>query len=174
MTRLPAIQTVAFCFLAFAGTLEAQQQPPWEIYPSGPEGGVVYDLQTRRAVATNGVIVRYGAGVLTADRISLDEQTGDAIADGTVRIQEEDQVWAGDHVHINLKTSQLATEEFRMGKPPFFAAGRGLHGEERSALAQRRLEMTNRVFIATNALVTADDIAKPLLKLRTKRIRIYP
>src|SRR5256714_2481813 len=148
MRRLTATQTVVLCFLAVAGTLEAQQQPPWEIYPSGRGGEIIYDLQTARAVATNGVVVRYGRGVMTADRISVDQRTGDAVADGTVRIQEEDQVWAGEHFRVNFRTGDLATQDFRMGQPPAFAAGEGLHGEDRFGFNQAPVsqEMSNRVF----------------------------
>jgi LPS-assembly protein len=176
MIRVSTFLTAAFCFLAFAGTLNAQQQPPWEIYPLGQSGKVIYDLQTGRAIATNGVVVRYFRGVMTADRISVDQQTGDAIADGTVRIQEAAQVWAGEHFHVNFYTGNLATEDFRMGQPPTFAAGKGLHGEDRAGFNQPPYsrDISNRVFIATNALVTADDIAKPLLKVHASRIRIYP
>ena len=66
-----------------------------------------------------------------------------------------------------------------MGKPPYFASGRGMNGEERTArgttnAAAAQHAMTNRVFISTNAVVTADDSSKPLLQIRAKRIRIYP
>jgi LPS-assembly protein len=179
ISRYTTIATVAFCLLMLARTAEAQQQPGWDFYAAGKEGGVVYDFQTKRLLATNGVVVRYGVSVMTADQVSLDEETGDAIADGTVRIQEEDQVWAGEHVHFNFKTGQMETEEFRMGKPPYFASGRGMNGEERTArgttnAAAAQHAMTNRVFISTNAVVTADDSSKPLLQIRAKRIRIYP
>ena len=181
MTQLPTIATVAVWLLALAPGLQAQEQPPWAFAPSGKEGSVIYDVQSGRLVATNGVTVLYGAGVLSADRISVDQQTGDAIADGHVRIQEADEVWVGEHFHINFLTHQMETDKFRMGQPPSFAKGRGMESLERTnrllfagEVNTNHLAVTNLVVTTTNAIITADDIERPLLQVHAKRIVIYP
>ena len=181
MTQLPTIATVAVWLLALAPGLQAQEQPPWAFAASGKEGGVIYDVQSGRLVATNGITVHYGAGVLSADRISVDQQTGDAIADGHVRIQEADEVWVGEHFHINFLTHQMETDKFRMGQPPSFAKGRGMETLERTnrllfagEVNTNHLAVTNLVVTTTNAIITADDIERPLLQVHAKRIVIYP
>src|ERR1700694_4096618 len=121
MTRPRTILTLALFALALPWRLEAQQQPAWEIESLTGEGGVVYDFQTGLAVATNGVLIKYSGGVLTADRVTLDQQSGEAIADGAVRIQQEDLIWAGEHISYNFNTRQMEAQQFRTGKSPVFA-----------------------------------------------------
>ncbi len=64
-----------------------------------------------------------------ADSASVNRQTGEAVADGNVRIEEGDQIWVGEHIRYNFKTHQMQSEQFRMGKPPVFAQGGQLQGD---------------------------------------------
>ena len=48
---------------------------------------------------------------------------------------------------------------------------RGLHGEE---TVKTRTHLTNRVYMATNAFVTTDDVAQPAVKVRAHYIKIIP
>jgi LPS-assembly protein len=156
--------TLAFCALGFPLALRAQQQPTLEIDALSEEGGVVYDFATHTVTGTNGVIVRYGPTILTADRISANEDTGWALAEGKVHIQFETQIWTGEHIRYNYKTREMETQEFRTGMPrTAFATGRGLYGD-----------VTNQVYFATNAVMTAEDYSNPLLKVRAKRIKVIP
>ncbi len=142
----------------------AQQQTTWEIYSSeGGKGAVEYDFNTGRVVATGGVVVVYGNAVLSADKISGHEPSGEIIAEGKVRIQQEDMIWAGDQLKYNFKTHQIVAEQFRAGKAPVFVSGLGVTAD-----------VSNRVYTATNAMVTADDVERPLLKIRASYVKIIP
>lgn len=129
----------------------------------GEEGEAIYDLQTGTAMATNGVRIRYGGAVLTAERASWRQSTGEVTADGQVRIQQGEQVWASEHIRFNFKTRQMIAREFRTGEAVVFAAGENLSGD-----------ISNKVYEAQNALLTADDVANPAIKVRAKRIKIIP
>jgi len=128
-----------------------------------PEDGAVLDLATGLAIATNGVKVTYGDALLTAERVAVNYAQFEVIADGDVHIQQGEQVWVSQHVRYNFKSRQMQAEQFRTGQTPIFAEGSGLHGD-----------ITNRVYIATNAVLTSDDIAQPAFKVRAKRIKIIP
>lgn len=134
-----------------------------------PEGGELisgegsFDFRTHVSIFTNNVIIKYRGAVLTADRAQVNEETGEVVADSNVRIQQDNQVWSGDHILYNFKTHEISAEKFRTGRAPGFAEGRGLSGS-----------MTNHVYDATNAVITADDYADPTFKLRAKHIRIIP
>lgn len=104
----------------------AQEQSGWEIESLGGEGGVVFDLSTGLATATNGVVVRYEQGVLSAQRVTVNQSTGEVAAEGKVRIQRDDQVWVSDSVVYNFKTRRFEARQFRTGKWPVFAEGEGL------------------------------------------------
>jgi lipopolysaccharide assembly outer membrane protein LptD (OstA) len=149
--------------LVWQAPLLAQERPGWEIESLAGEGGVVYDFESGIATATNGVLVKYGPAVLTADSITLNQSTGDVIADGRVRIQRDDLVWASEHVRYNFLTQEIEAEQFRTGKSPVFAMGEGLQAD-----------LTNRVYTATNAVLASDDIKKPMLRVTARRIRIIP
>ncbi len=141
-----------------------QSQTAWEIFSSaGGKGAVEYDFNTGWITATNGVVVRYGGAVLSADKISGHEPSGEIIAQGKVRIQQEDMIWVGDQIKYNFKTRQIIAEQFRAGKEPVFIAGQGVGAD-----------ISNQVYTATNALVTADDIEHPLLKVRASYVKIVP
>jgi lipopolysaccharide assembly outer membrane protein LptD (OstA) len=155
--------TLALCALALPGALRAQQQPVWEMEALNDQGWAEFDFKTGLGRGTNGVLVRYGSAFLTADQVGVNQQSGDVTADGDVRIQSEEQVWVGQHVRYNFKTKQMEAEQFRTGKAPVFATGEGLHGE-----------LTNRMYSATNGIVTTDDIAEPAVKVRAKYLKIIP
>ena len=154
---------LALCVLALPAVLRAQQQPTWEIEALNDQGWAEFDFRTGIGIATNGVLVRYGNAFLTADRVSFNQQSGDVVADGNVRIQSGEQIWAGNHIRYNFETRQIEAQQFRTGQAPLFAAGEGLHGE-----------ITNRVYVATNAVITTDDVAEPAVKIRAKAIKILP
>ena len=165
MTLLRAMLTLTLGLLALPGTLGAQtnETSSWRVDPLSRDGEVWYDFKADRLFGTNGVRVIYEDAVLTADEVSVNLGSGEIIADGNVRIQREEQIWVSDHINYNVKTKQIQSQQFRTGKPPIFARGEGLHGE-----------LTNRVYIATNAIVTADDISRPAFEVRAKSIKIIP
>ena len=154
---------LSLCAPAFASLLCAQQQPAWEMEALTDQSYAEFDFQTGLGLGTNGVLVRYGSAFLTADQVSVDQRSGEVTAAGQVRLQSEDMMWAGDHIRYNFKTRLLEAQQFRTGKPPVFVAGEGLHGD-----------LTNRVYFATNGIVTTDDVAEPATKIRAKRLKIIP
>ena len=118
MTRLRYMIALALCALALPGALRAQQQPAWEMEALSDQGWAEFDFQTGLGQGTNGVLVRYGSAFLTADQVSVNQQTGEATADGQVRIQSEEQLWVGEHIRYNFKTRQIQAAQFRTGKLP--------------------------------------------------------
>ena len=127
-----------------------------------------YEVTARVAHGTNGVYINYNGTVLTADSASWDQNSGEAIADGHVHIQQGDQVWVGEHVRYNLNTHDMVAEQFRSGKAPVFMEGRGLHGN----IVSNKMEQGT--YTATNAIITTDDVQKPAIKIRASKIKITP
>ena len=166
MTQLRFMLALALCALAFPDALRAQQQPAWEMEALSDRGWAEFNFQTGLGQGTNGVLVRYGAAFLTADQVSVNQQSGDVTADGQVRIQSVEQVWIGEHIRYNFKTRQMEAEQFRTGKTPMFVEGQGLHGELTNPV--------HRAYIATNGVITTDDVAKPAIKIRAKYLKIIP
>lgn len=164
MLRLRTIYALALAVLACPGVLRGQQQPEttYEMRPLTPEGEWVYSFDTGRMVGRHGVLFSFGNAVLTADQMMV-STNGEITAEGNVRIQQGDQLWASEHVLYNFKTRQMVAQQFRTGETPVFAAGDGLHGDR-----------TNQVYAATNAVLTTDDVARPAFKVKASRIVIIP
>jgi lipopolysaccharide assembly outer membrane protein LptD (OstA) len=139
------------------------QQPTWQVEALSPEGEASYDLETGRMTGTGGVMVRYGETVLTADTVSVDQATGDTLAEGRVRIQHQGQIWVGDKIRYNFFTRQMRSESFRTGASPLFASGRELQGDT-----------TNQVYEARAAAITTDDYEEPFLKVKAQSLRVIP
>jgi len=138
---------------------EKPEEPALEIQSLSPEGQFEYE-KDEVAIATNKVLVKYGSAILTADRASINVRTGEVEADGQVRLQRDDAIWAGEHVRYNFKTRKLETEQFRTGKTPIFAAGEGL-----------RCDVSNQVYTAHKSYATTDDVSKPFTKVRANYIK---
>ena len=167
MRRLSAIAALIFFGAIFPPASFAQEEPSWEMWalnqiiPGTPTGSV--DFAGDTWTGTNGICVKYGESVLMADCVSVNRQTGEAVADGNVRIEEGDQIWVGEHIRYNFKTHQMQSEQFRTGKPPVFAQGGQLQGDT-----------TNKTYTARHALVTTDDVNDPAIYIRSSHIKIVP
>ncbi len=168
MRKLRIIVLLALLFAIFPFVAPAQEQPSLvvealnKIIPGAPEGHVDYDWATGKASGTN-LFLQYSNATLIADSATLDNQTGEVIADGHVRIEQGDQVWVGDHIRYNFKTRQMQSEQFRTGKPPVFAQGEQLQGD-----------ITNKTYHARHAYVTTDDVSQPEFYVRSSHIKIVP
>jgi lipopolysaccharide assembly outer membrane protein LptD (OstA) len=142
-----------------------------------------YDVETQTMVATNGAIVKFndpqrGDVVLTARGIRYSEKTGVAEASGGVVIQREGQLWRGEYLEYNFLSGEIRGREFRTGMAPFFAYGEGLTiqsgiGTTKSTNAPALLS-TNQTYYTTNGVITTDDLAEPVFKVRAKRMKIIP
>lgn len=153
---------LALVALALAAPLRAQQAS-WEIEARDATGTVTYDLATGLATGTNGIVVRYNGIVLTADSATVNKTTGEAVADGNVRVQSGDMLWTGEHIRYNFLNRSLRSESFRAGKSPVFVGGQAVTGD-----------LTNEVYTATNAFLTLDDYERPFFKVRARRLVIEP
>jgi len=171
MTKLPAILALIFCAVIFPPVAFAQDEAGFvvqalnQVLPGTVEGKVDYDFAAGTATGTNGVYINYhdGEATMTADSASLNWTNRDVEADGNVRIESGNMLWAGDHIHYNFKTRLMRSEQFRTGRSPVFASGAGLSGDA-----------SNRVYVARKSFVTTDDYAEPAYQIRASRIKIIP
>jgi lipopolysaccharide assembly outer membrane protein LptD (OstA) len=145
--------------LSFALAVQAQTNDGMDVIA----GDFYFSNRTEVAMFTNGVQITWSNSVLEADWAQVNTKTGDTVAEGRVRIQRDNQVFAGERIHYNFITKQMSAEQFRTGRPPIFAAGHGLHGDT-----------TNHTYSATNGIVTTDDISDPIIHIRAHHIKIIP
>jgi LPS-assembly protein len=72
---------------------------------------VEYDRKTGMYTATGNVRISQGPAVLTSDRATLNERTGDAEAAGKARLVSEDNVVFADSIKVNFNTSLGVIEQ---------------------------------------------------------------
>ncbi len=166
---------VAFLCLVGAGTMRLQaagnavaetQAPPDDIQVESLNPAFLfdYDLETGEVNVTNGVRVIYRDTTLTARRLHLESATGEALAEGAVTLEHRSQIWTGDRLRYNFRTGDLEAEDFRLGVPPLFVGGQ-------VAMTLEPID-GHRVFAATNAFLTTDDLAQPGFRIRAHSLRI--
>jgi len=165
---IAAISVSLLVSFAHPSSLQAQQKPSLEIsaYPS--TGQVEYNLKDNTFVATNGIMVRFGDAVMTADQARGDQATGEVVAEGHVRVQSGELVWVGEKIRYNFFTHKMESEQFRTGQSPVFAGGDDLQGINLGG------DVSNQVYTARNAMVTTDDIANPATRIRASSIKVVP
>ena len=134
-----------------------------QVLHSDIKGEVHYDPQTETSWGTNGVYVQRGTDVLTADRVWLNYTNGQMEADGNVRIESGGQLWVGDHARYNIYTHHMESGEFRVGRPPFFAAGEAM-----------AWDLSDKLFTGGTVYATGDDVSDPAYRIQAEEMRIIP
>lgn len=133
-----------------------------------PQSTWEYEADTHRWIFSHGAVAKFRdekgeMAILSADVITFSETTGQAVADGTVSLRRGSQLWTSDHLEYNFYTKQIQADAFRTGMPPFYASGAGL-----------TYEQSTQAYVATNAVVTTDNLHRPGFKVRAKRVKIVP
>ena len=157
--------TLAFSFWFSVAILFPAAAAPtaWEIRAQNAEGELEYDPGTGSITAPRGVIVTYSNIVLTAERVTANADLGEIVAEGAVTIKAADRFWTGDRIRYNFKTGNISSDTFKTGYEPIFIKGEGLAAD-----------MSNKVFSATNAVITTDNYEKPGHRLRARQLTFVP
>jgi lipopolysaccharide assembly outer membrane protein LptD (OstA) len=113
------------------------------------------------AMATNGFAIRFQDGVLTAQRGTINKRTGEILVEGDVLLERGNQSWRGERLDYNFITRLANSGEFRAGRAPFYAAGKGLAGN-----------FSTNTFAATNAFLTTDDVLEPGYRISARRLTL--
>jgi lipopolysaccharide assembly outer membrane protein LptD (OstA) len=158
MLQRRVILLLLLCLCATTGARAAEPENPWIIESTG---GVLY--QNAAITYTNDVRITYGSTTLSARRARLNQETGECVAEGDVQVDDGGRVWKGERLRYNFKTRQVAGEEFKLGQPPYFAAGPVFAGEQGAG-----------VYVLLDGLLTTDDNADPNYRIRAKTITIAP
>lgn len=139
----------------------AKTETPVVIENLTPESEVENNYELRTWTGRHGVIVRHGSTTLVGEQITLNEVTGDVVADGAVSFRRDGEYWTGPHLEYNYKTRLIKGREFRAGVPPAFITGMSLTATT-----------TNQTYVAQQAVLTTDDVDKPFYKIKAKTLKV--
>ncbi len=140
---------------------QTQESNVLTIEPLSPEGTVVQDFNEGITYFRHGVVVRYRSMELVANQVAMSEATGDIIADGNVRLQNEGQYWSGEHLEYNWRTGQIKGENFRAGFAPLYVGGLTLEGN-----------INSQSYNTEQTFFTTDDVKTPAARIRAKQFRL--
>ncbi len=152
---------LAAALLWFVARAYAQEAREILIESLTGQSEVVIDYKNNTGWGTNGVVIRYTNAVLTARQAMVNLASGEAQAQGEVVLQRGNEIWRGERLLYNFRTRELAAEDFRTGKAPFFAQG-----------GRVTANLTNGTYVINRALVTTDDVDDPAYEVRARSIKI--
>jgi LPS-assembly protein len=171
----PRAFVIIFCFLAGIFSANAiDKTATWDVRARDARGNFKMNPTTGITEATNGIIVSYNNVVLSADKATLNQNTGDVIAEGDVTIKWSEasrpgatngmgNLWRGERVKYNFKTRELSAGDFKTGRDPFFVKGAGLAGND-----------TNKLYAVVDAVVTTDNYSDPAYTIRARQLILVP
>jgi LPS-assembly protein len=168
MKRYLPLLGILFGWVFVSSSLEAASRSPWNIKSRDANGVVEFDVETGRVTGRNGIIINYTKksgeiAELTANQVTVNQQTGQVEAKGHVFMRSSGQVWLGDELKYNFKTSDIETGSFRTGYAPVYVSGLGLSAT-----------VSNNTYYASNSIITTDDIAKPFYRIEAEEVRMVP
>ncbi|HYV31300.1 MAG TPA: hypothetical protein VEO53_09375, partial [Candidatus Binatia bacterium] len=162
MSKLRAIVLLLACLCGFASRTGAAETNLWVIEAEKSDS-LTFNLSEGTITYTNGVVVHYGNAMLSAHKARLNQETGEVLAEGSVRLQEDNKIWYGERIEYNFKTQKILATEFRAGQPPYFLKGDALAGDQAS-----------QVYVLARGVVTTDDYAEPGYHLSAGTLSIAP
>jgi lipopolysaccharide assembly outer membrane protein LptD (OstA) len=119
--------------------------------------------ETKRIVATGNVVVTYGSTRMTADKVSVDNITKDAHAEGHVHIFTEGRAeWHGDQVQYNFNTGALNAGPARAYSDRYYLAAGKTESESRDH------------YILRNSEFTTSEYPNPTWKWKCGSVVYYP
>jgi beta-lactamase regulating signal transducer with metallopeptidase domain len=104
--------------MAGNGSLGALASSGWAIEPLTANGWVDFDFATGVTTAKNGAVLTYGDRTLSADSITLNQQTGEIVAKGSVKMKMGADIPLGGKFHSN------ATRLFAQNQPSVIGSSR--------------------------------------------------
>jgi lipopolysaccharide assembly outer membrane protein LptD (OstA) len=138
---------------------QAQQNLP-ELFGTG--SNAAFNTEGETNFATGGVLASNENYTVTAEQFIENDVTGEIAAEGDIIILDHGHIWRGTNAVYNFKTGDVRAAAFKSAQMPFNISGEHLTGD------------SNHVFTATNALITTDDYAKPIYKIRARTLTIAP
>jgi lipopolysaccharide assembly outer membrane protein LptD (OstA) len=123
---------------------------------------VEFDREQNVVTGTGNAVVKYRGAKLTADKITVYLDTGDAYAEGNVSLFQEGQFLTGKNLRYNFENGEGNITDCHAYVQPWYGYGKTV----------RRISANE--YQVENGYVTTCDYPKPHTSLRAKNIYIYP
>lgn len=117
-STLPPVSKTKKKPLPMSSERDPEQQSTWRILATQPEGRVSWDKTRHELRGTHGAKLTYSPGrsivaTLTADRLVLNQKTGQARAEGNARLERDGKTWSAHYLEYNFRAQQFQVVQFR-------------------------------------------------------------
>jgi len=123
---------------------------------------VEFDREQNVVTGNGNAVVKYKDATLTADKITVYLDTGDAYAEGNVSLFQKGEFLTGKNLRYNFENGQGNITDCHAYVQPWYGYGKIV----------RRISADE--YQVENGYVTTCDYSKPHTSLRAKNIYIYP
>ncbi len=123
---------------------------------------VEYFTENKEVQASGKVVVDYQGTILRCDKLTVNTQTKDAVAEGNVRIEDPKGAMEGQKIIYNFNTKVCLIENASFTSPPYFGQAESLK------------KLSENHFSAQDGHATTCDLDRPHFRLRSKKIEMYP
>lgn len=123
---------------------------------------VEYSADSKEVIATGNVKVIYKGATLTCQKLTVNTQTKEGVAEGNARLEDERGVIEGPRIIYNFETKigTMVDSDFRAN--PYFGK------------AKKVEKVSDIEFIALKGYATTCSLDKPHYRIKSKQINMFP
>ncbi|MBU4346549.1 MAG: LPS export ABC transporter periplasmic protein LptC [Candidatus Omnitrophica bacterium] len=158
--RLPFTVLLAICYLLLAAIVYAQDKKAEPIIVNGDI--VEYSTKDKEVTATGNVSVSYQGTTLTCEKLTVNPDTKDGVAEGNARLEDEKGVIEGSRIIYNFqaKSGMIIDSEFRSN--PFFGK------------AEKTDKISDEKFISRRGYISTCSYDEPHYRFKSRKIDFFP
>jgi lipopolysaccharide export system protein LptA len=123
---------------------------------------VEYSTDNREVIASGNVEVIYKGTKLTCDKLTVNMQSKDAVAEGNARVEDDRGIIVGEKINYNFDTKKGAIADAQFRFSPYFGK------------AKEFQRVSEAEFMGTNASMTTCSNSHPHYSLGAKKIDVFP
>lgn len=122
---------------------------------------VEYLYEEKKVIGIDNVVITYKKVKLTCDKIVVQMDTKDAVAEGNVVMTQDEGVFRGQKVHYNFQTGKGTILKSEMRKEPWYFEGESASKVER------------KDYIVERGSLTTCDLPHPHYRIQARKIKIF-
>lgn len=155
----------SFSFLVlpfFSGIAAAEEEPAETKEPIIVNGDrVEYLYEQKKILGMNNVVITYKDIILTCDKIIVDTQTKEAVAEGRVELIQKEGTFRGEKVHYNFGTQRGTVIQAEARADPWYG-----RGEVASKVADKQYNIDR-------GYMTTCELPNPHYRMQARRVKFY-
>ncbi|MFA5276818.1 MAG: LptA/OstA family protein, partial [Candidatus Omnitrophota bacterium] len=150
----------------FSGSVYAQETSAKSKSASSPltinADNVEYGAENKNVTATGNVEILYQGTKLTCQKLTVNTETKEGLAEGKVRLESDSGVIEGENLHYNFQASNGYLKNAIFRAAPYFGKARNIE------------KVNESQFTAFGGYATTCSFDHPHYRIKSKRINVFP